>query len=48
MSQSQLAKLAFEALMTEVRAEIAAPHGTEFVLTTNLVLRESTGLWVAG
>jgi DNA-binding LacI/PurR family transcriptional regulator len=48
MSQSQLAKLAFEALMTEVRRETPAPDGTEFVLTTSLVLRKSTGLWLGG
>jgi LacI family transcriptional regulator len=46
MSQSQLAKLAFQALMSEVRRESPAPNGTEFVLTTNLVLRKSTALWL--
>lgn len=44
MSQSQLAKLAFDALMSELRRENPAPCGTEFVLTTNLILRKSTGL----
>jgi DNA-binding LacI/PurR family transcriptional regulator len=44
MSQSKLAKLAFQALMGEVGREVADPEGTELVLTTNLILRKSTAL----
>jgi LacI family transcriptional regulator len=44
MSQSELARLAFNALMTEVERETPAPNGTDYLLKTNLVLRESTGL----
>jgi LacI family transcriptional regulator len=44
MSQAELAKLAFNALMNEVRRDSPAPHGTEYTLTTNLVLRKSTAL----
>jgi LacI family transcriptional regulator len=42
MSQSELAKLAFEALLAEVKRETPAPDGTEYVLKTRLVLRSST------
>ncbi|MGH9543944.1 MAG: LacI family DNA-binding transcriptional regulator [Terriglobales bacterium] len=44
MSQPELARLAFNALLAEVEREIPAPNGTDYVLKTNLVLRESTGL----
>jgi DNA-binding LacI/PurR family transcriptional regulator len=44
MSQSELARLAFNALMAEVGRETPAPSGTEYLLKTNLVLRESTSL----
>jgi len=44
MSQSELAKLAFDALLADVRRETVAPNGTEYVLRTNLVLRKSTAL----
>ena len=44
MSQSELARLAFNALLAEVGRETPAPNGTEYVLKTNLVLRESTSL----
>jgi LacI family transcriptional regulator len=44
MSQSELARLAFNALMAEVEREIPSPNGTEYVLKTSLVLRESTSL----
>jgi LacI family transcriptional regulator len=44
MSQSELARLAFQALLAEVRREAPAPGGSEYVLQTNLVLRESTAL----
>lgn len=44
MSQSELARLAFEALLKEVRRATLAPEGTEYVLKTRLVLRGSTAL----
>ena len=42
MSQSELAKVAFEALLKEVKKETPAPEGTEYILKTRLVLRSST------
>jgi DNA-binding LacI/PurR family transcriptional regulator len=44
MSQPELARLAFHALLAEVERETPAPNGTDYLLKTNLVLRESTGL----
>ncbi len=44
MSQSELAKLAFRALLTDVERETPAPNGTGYVLNTDLVLRRSTAL----
>jgi LacI family transcriptional regulator, galactose operon repressor len=44
MSQAELARLAFNALMTDVERETPTPNGSEYILKTNLVLRESTGL----
>lgn len=44
MSQSELARLAFHALLNEVQREQPLKHGSEFVLRTNLVLRDSTAL----
>ena len=44
MSQSELAKLAFEALLKEVKRDTPSPDGTEYVLKTRLVLRNSTNL----
>lgn len=44
MSQAELARLAFDALMADVERETPAPNGTEYVLKTNLVLRQSTRL----
>jgi len=44
MSQTELAKLAFKALLTEVERETPSPGGTEYVLNTDLVLRKSTAL----
>lgn len=45
MSQSELARLAFEALMAEVeRKEQPLKHGSEYVLRTALVQRDSTAL----
>jgi LacI family transcriptional regulator len=42
MSQSELARLAFEALLKEVKRENPSPDGTEYTLRTHLVLRSST------
>jgi LacI family transcriptional regulator len=42
MSQTELATLAFNALLKEVKREAPAPNGTEYVLRTNLILRKST------
>jgi LacI family transcriptional regulator len=42
MSQTEIATLAFNALLKEVRRETPAPTGTEFVLKTQLILRRST------
>jgi LacI family transcriptional regulator len=44
MSQAELARLAFNALLAEIKREIPTTSGTEYVLTTHLVLRESTHL----
>ena len=44
LSQAELARLAFNTLLTEVLRETPATTGTEYVLTTHLVLRESTHL----
>jgi LacI family transcriptional regulator len=44
MSQAELARLAFRALLADVRRDAPAPHGTEYVLETKLVLRNSTAL----
>jgi LacI family transcriptional regulator len=48
MSQAELGRLAFQALLAEVERKTPAPNGTEYVLRTNLVLRESTGLVAEG
>jgi LacI family transcriptional regulator len=42
MSQAELATLAFNALLKEVKREAPAPNGTEYVLKTQLILRSST------
>ena len=44
MSQTELARLAFHALLADVQRETEAPNGTEYDLQTSLVLRESTSL----
>lgn len=44
MSQTDLALLAFDALKEEVARKTPSPNGSEYVLKTHLVLRESTGL----
>jgi len=44
MSQSEIARLAFYALLSDVQRDTPAPNGTEYGLRTSLVLRESTGM----
>jgi DNA-binding LacI/PurR family transcriptional regulator len=44
MSQTEIARMAFKALLEDVQRESPNAKGTEYVLKTNLVLRESTGL----
>jgi LacI family transcriptional regulator, galactose operon repressor len=44
MSQSELARIAFMALLEDVKRKTPNPKGTEYVLKTSLVLRESTSL----
>ena len=42
MSQTDLATLAFNALLKEVKREAPSPNGTEYILKTHLILRNST------
>lgn len=42
MSQTELARLAFDALYKEVKRETPLPTGTEYALKTQLILRNST------
>jgi len=44
MSQTEIARLAFHALLTEVQRKTPSPHGSEYLLRTSLVLRQSTAL----
>jgi DNA-binding LacI/PurR family transcriptional regulator len=44
MSQSELAHIAFQALMEEFERASPSENGTEYVLETSLVLRESTAV----
>lgn len=44
MSQTELARIAFQALLEDVQRKTPNPKGTEYVLKTSLVLRESTTL----
>lgn len=48
MSQADLARLAFNALLAELQRDAPSPNGTEYVLKTHLVLRESTSLVASG
>ncbi len=47
MSQAELARLAFHALQTEIERKTPALQGSEYVLKTQLLLRESTNLALA-
>jgi LacI family transcriptional regulator len=42
MSHAEIATLAFNALLKEVKRDAPSPNGTEFVLKTHLILRDST------
>jgi LacI family transcriptional regulator len=42
MSQAELGRLAFQALLQDVQRETPNPNGTEYVLKTHFVLRDST------
>jgi LacI family transcriptional regulator len=42
MSQTELARLAFDALYKEVKRDPPSPNGTEYALKTQLILRSST------
>jgi len=44
MSQAEIARLAFRALLEDVQRSTPNPKGSEYALQTNLVLRESTAL----
>lgn len=44
MSQAEIARLAFQALLAEVQRKAPSPDGSEYVLRTSLVLRDSTAL----
>jgi LacI family transcriptional regulator len=44
MSQAELARLAFNALLADVQGEAPWPTGAQYVLQTQLILRESTHL----
>jgi len=48
MSQTELARIAFEALMNEVAEETPIGGSREYHLKTNLILRRSTGLASSG
>ena len=44
MSQQELAKIAFEALMNDVEKREPSPTGTQYVMNTSLVIRNSTAM----
>jgi LacI family transcriptional regulator len=44
MSQTEIARLAFHALLTEVQRKIPSLNGSEYILRTSLVLRDSTAM----
>jgi LacI family transcriptional regulator len=47
MSQTELGRLAFQALLQDVQRETPNPNGTEYVLKTHFVLRDSTAMNLA-
>jgi LacI family transcriptional regulator len=44
MSQTEIARLAFNALLTDVQRAAPSPDGSEYILRTSLVLRDSTAI----
>src|SRR5262249_4538324 len=44
MSQAEIARIAFQALLEDVQRDKPNPKGTEYVLKTNFVLRDTTAL----
>ena len=44
MSQTEIARLAFKALISEMERDEPSTTGTEYLMQTNLVLRNSTAL----
>lgn len=44
MSQTEIARLAFKALLSELERKEPSPEGTEYSLETRLILRKSTAL----
>lgn len=44
MSQTEIATLAFKALLMDVQRKTASPKGSEYLMRTSLVLRESTAM----
>ncbi len=48
MSQTEIAQLAFNALLADVERKTPSPNGSEYVLRTSLVLRDSTALVAGG
>lgn len=44
MSQTEIARWAFKALLADVERTTVAPNGTEYQLRTNLVLGDSTAM----
>lgn len=44
MSQAELGRLAFQALLSDVQRETPNPKGSEYLLKTSFVLRESTAM----
>ena len=44
MSQAEIARLAFHALLTEVQRKMPSLNGSEYILRTSLVLRDSTAM----
>jgi LacI family transcriptional regulator len=44
MSQTEIARMAFNALLAEVQRQVPSPNGSEYVLRTSLMLRDSTAM----
>lgn len=48
MSQTEIARLAFHALLADLQRKGSSPEGSEYVLRTSLVLRDSTAMAPSG